>query len=638
VNPEQIQDQSPRTSPAAITRHVTQIPVTHTDPVAFEQASLGMRNLATTVGSLWWPAEVSFAVGCDGHGRVTAAWLVVAADQRDAAAGADTLTGILAAVTPWLGLGRPEAPATTPAHVSGVEQILTAGPATPTTVVSAVSAAWRYAAAQKLPCQFTVTLAGGLRAPHPPASSPIDPVDPGIPEQAPHLTCRLSLHCEDPRGETMAALLCGDTYGPQTLQVTPVRPGHNRGDDLTELSTDLLGHLLATPARIPLFHQGPPTTLTEVLDAIRATPARHLLLQGATGQGKSTFLTHLADHALSVGDTVVAVDVHDGDLAHQVAHAARRHGRDPLFVDFSAPDNDRPRIALTRPPTGVDEDRWARDLYEIIRDALWADMPTEYFGPVGERALTVLLSALVRDPEGPAPLTDLPRLVSTLDRDYRTDLLTRVNDPALTRAVLTEVMPMLTSKDPGNSMIWLTSKIDPLIGSPAIARILDTRENDVDIDAAVAAGRPVLIYAPAGVLGDSGAKVLVSTLLHRLWLSIRSRPVDPSRRPVELVLDEWQTYPLPALGRMLAEGRKFGVHLNLANQSLSAIPAKLLQTALANTGTVATFRTGPVEARILDPLFRSVTAGTLQRLPRHRLAVAAEDADMLFTPPPLEPR
>lgn len=634
MNPEQIHDQRPRTSPDTVNRHVTHIHVTHTDPVAFEQASLGMRNLATTIGSLWWPAEVSFVMGCDGGGDVTAAWQVVAADQRDAAAGAATLSGILSAVTPWLGLGRPQTAAPTPAPASGAEQIMTAGPATPTTVVSAVAAAWRYAAAQKLPCRFTITLAGGLRAPHPPAPS-LDPVDPGIPEQAPHLTCRLSLHCEDPRGETMAALLCGDTYGPQTLQVIPVRPGHNRGDELTELSTDLLGHLLATPARIPSFHDGPPTTLTQVLDAIKSTPARHLLLQGATGQGKSTFLMHLADHALSFGDTVVGVDVHDGELAHQLAHAARRHGRDPLLVDFSADNQGRPQIALTRPPTGVDPDRWTRDLYEIIRDALWADMPAEYFGPVGERALTLLLSALVRDPAGPAPLTDLPRLVSTLDRDYRTDLLTRVDDPALTRAVLTEVMPMLTSKDPGNSMIWLTSKIDPLIGSPTVARILDTRENDIDIDAAVADGRPVVIHAPAGVLGDSGAKVLVSTLLHRLWLSIRSRPGDPSRRPVELILDEWQTYPLPALGRMLAEGRKFGVHLNLANQSLSAIPDKLLQTALANAGTVATFRTGPLEARILDPRFRSLTAGTLQRLPRHRLAVAAEDADMLFTPPPL---
>lgn len=245
--------------------HTVRICVTHVRPVPFEQAGLGMRAVATAVGRLWWPGEVAFVVECTVDGAVSAAWRVTAGSPADALRGAADLRGVLAAVTPWLGLSDPTSTTPDVALSLPVRYVFTGGPAAPTTVVSAASPPWRFAAAQKVPCRFTVAFAGGLRHPH------TDDHGQGLPETAPVLTCRLTLACDSPQGEVLAALITGDTYGAQTLRSAPARPG-SRGSDLTDLSTDLIGHLLATPARTDCFTTHPPVTLTQALDSIRSTP------------------------------------------------------------------------------------------------------------------------------------------------------------------------------------------------------------------------------------------------------------------------------------------------------------------------------------------------------------------------------
>lgn len=87
---------------------------------------------------------------------------------------------------------------------------------------------------------------------------------------------------------------------------------------------------------------------------------------------------------------------------------------------------------------------------------------------------------------------------------------------------------------------------------------------------------------------------------------------------------------------MLAEIRKFGVRMILANQSLSQLPPRVRGVALANVGTLVTFATGGPDAELLDPLFPTITSGVLQRLGRYNAAVTTRGRDLVVaTPPPL---
>lgn len=88
---------------------------------------------------------------------------------------------------------------------------------------------------------------------------------------------------------------------------------------------------------------------------------------------------------------------------------------------------------------------------------------------------------------------------------------------------------------------------------------------------------------------------------------------------------------------MLAEGRKFGFRLRLANQNAAQIPAQLWETALANTGAVVVYRTGPKDATLLDPVFPSVPTLTFTQLPKYWAAIAADGQDQVVqTLPPLD--
>lgn len=606
-------------------RWIVQVPVVSIARTETRDATHGMRKLATIVGKLLWLAEVSLHIATDGAGGIDVRWVVRAADEDEAQSCAADLRSLLDAVVPWMGLGRSATPVTTgplPDDDRFATHHFLPGPAESTSVVHRESPPWRFARADGQPWRLEITL-GGLAVADDPADAP-----------APLARARVTLFGAGPRADLLAGLIAEDTLGGHSLRAEPIRLDHALA--FADFSTDLLGHLLAAPARMPrAFPASTPKGLPDLVATMAAAPSPHLLLLGGTGQGKSTLLVRLAEQWSADSHQLICADVHDGEFAARVHDRAMRHGTDPMVLDLGPhPDGRHAGLSLTTPPAGVEAQRWADDLFGIIRDVLWENMPDDFFGPVGRRAVTLCIKALVRDPQGPQPLTQLPDLLDTGDAGFRDELLTRIGDPALTRAMRTEVMPMLTSKDPGNSAIWLISKLEPLIGAGPVARIIGSDDSVAMVDRAVLSGRSVVPLAPAAHLGDGASRVLVSVLLHRMWLLLRSRPTG---RPTELLLDEWQRFPIPTIGSMLAEGRKFGVSLRLANQNLNQLPGRLVQTVLANCGTVATFRCAPADARELDLLFPRITQFQLLTLPPHHLAVTAGDHDMLVrTPEPLD--
>jgi hypothetical protein len=146
-------------------------------------------------------------------------------------------------------------------------------------------------------------------------------------------------------------------------------------------------------------------------------------------------------------------------------------------------------------------------------------------------------------------------------------------------------------------------------------------------------GRSIIVSIPHSVLTDGGATTLAALLLERLWTGARRR--RDASRPIELFVDEWQKLPSPAIPQMLAEGRKFGIRLRLANQHLAQLTDAQREAVLANTGLIGTFRTSNSDATTLDRRFPTVLMSTMQTLPKHALAYTTGDVDgVVLTPPP----
>lgn len=604
----------------------------------YDNAQRGLVKLLALVGRLALPASLRFTIAA-GDGKDITSWWTVTGAQAQVTQATEALQAAVATYMPWVDLA--EAACTAPRTSPPASHWLRRADGDAPLIVSHPATAWTVLTGWPEPWALSVDLVHlpGVGAPvrrTPRAAEPdLAQSTPAVPgEGARECLCRILVCGGGPRRDLVASLLAEDTVGPVALVADPVRGPEPPADPVPP---ELVAHLLAVPGRLPgCYPEHAPVPVADLFASFAATASPHALILGGTGQGKTTLLAHLGDRASEAGEATAAVDVHDGALTRLLAKRIAERGQRPVLVELTAGGESRGvarQLNLLQPPPGLDTARWADDVFDIVRGVLWGDMPAEFFGPVGERALRACLHLLAGHQDGPRPLTDLPMLLNPADEAYRKDLLEGTPDPALRRVLQYEIMPMVLSKDPGNSLIWLLGKLEPLIGNQAVLACSTSGPDTIGVEDAIASGRPFLLHAPSAALGDSGSRILVAVVLHRLWLATRRRPKP---EPLHLLLDEWHRYPAPTLASALTEGRKWGLRLRLANQNLTQIPAALRDAALANTGTLACFRTGPTDAVLVDGRYPRVTQGQLQRLPAHHVAVSTGDADYVAaSPPPL---
>lgn len=430
-------------------------------------------------------------------------------------------------------------------------------------------------------------------------------------------------------GAVIEALLAADVSADGRLVPVPAREAVPV--PVAELPIQLLGHVLATPARVDgMFPDRSASSADEAFDLMDASPTPHQLFVGASGQGKTTGLGERGRRAIESGEVVVAVDVHDGDFVRRLYQASVAAGRSALYIDWTpSEEGERPTIRMAEPPTGVSKDQHVEDQWTMLRHDVWPDADAEWFGPVSERVTRVGLALAIHDPTRRFTLSCMPRLLDPNEGSYRAAVLQRVGHDELTRAVEREVMPMLTTKDPNNTAAWIIAKFAPFT-TPTLRQILEGRRHRVPIEEALAAGCSIFVHAPAGQLGDDASRILVAVLLNRVWAAVRR---GCHGAPVTLLLDEWQRYASRLTTMMLAEGRKFDVRLVMANQNLAQLPLQLRESVLSNTGAIAAYRLGPSDAAVLDGFYPTLPMRVMLTLPRHTFALTTFEADLVATGP-----
>jgi hypothetical protein len=93
------------------------------------------------------------------------------------------------------------------------------------------------------------------------------------------------------------------------------------------------------------------------------------------------------------------------------------------------------------------------------------------------------------------------------------------------------------------------------------------------------------------------------------------------------VVDEAQRFDTRALGRIAVEGRKFGLGLVLASQSLAGLGERLRGTILTNAASLALLAPGHDDLRSVARLFAPLTAERLADLRRFELVLRTPGAD-----------
>lgn len=118
-----------------------------------------------------------------------------------------------------------------------------------------------------------------------------------------------------------------------------------------------------------------------------------------------------------------------------------------------------------------------------------------------------------------------------------------------------------------NFAMDVTSKINRLTLDVLLRNICCQLHTTVDFAAAMNEGQIVLIKLPRGRLAEFDMRRLGVLIIGRVFGAVLTRgdSPGPERRPFHVSIDEFQNFVTATVGRMMAEARKYGLCLTLAN-------------------------------------------------------------------------
>jgi hypothetical protein len=335
-------------------------------------------------------------------------------------------------------------------------------------------------------------------------------------------------------------------------------------------------------------HQLPVPLLPELL-------TMHGLVAGKTGEGKSTFLEHLAEAAMREGGLVV-IDPH-GDLAeHILLQVPPARADDVVFIDLSDPN-----AAFGLNPIDVtlgrERDKAVADLLKTFSH-IWASS----WGPRMENAFRAALRTLYEAnlnmvacdaQEGPHQQYTLLDVLPVLTREsFCHALLQHIKDPWLHRwwRDYFEPLNLYMQRDIVNPILSKTTQFEGTIARRIVGQSCST----INFGAFIRERKIILVKLAKGVVGNDVAVLLGATLLGLLQTTLEEQGAlaEHERARLTIILDEFQVLAGVDYAA-LAELRKYGATFALATQSLEylqKLDPVLLPTVLANVKHLTIFQ------------------------------------------------
>ncbi len=348
---------------------------------------------------------------------------------------------------------------------------------------------------------------------------------------------------------------------------------------------------------------------------------RHVLVTGTWGAGKSTVLRGQALADLRSGRPFLFLDPH-GTAADELIAFADELGVRPVVID--AGDGATTRLAPLPPFDPFNRagtDRAVRELAEAIASSLPNE---EWAGPRWFAAITALLEVvLVKKAELIDGMTWL---------NDPTQLGCHLADEDISAAARATLMNLIASSSGDSSEVrgWVASKLNPLVGG-SVRQILAPAGNGTDLRAEALGGRPVIVSLAS--LSQAEGNLVGHLVLSQILDAAFSRPVH-ERDLLTCYVDEAHRFPTSGLSRAVTEGRKFGIGLMLALQSLGQVRGGLDDLVLG-AGTHVVLRSTPQSAATLAPVVQASPAELARQPDLHAVVgVQGEAAASVSLPPP----
>lgn len=318
-----------------------------------------------------------------------------------------------------------------------------------------------------------------------------------------------------------------------------------------------------------------------------ATQRTHLLAVGSTGTGKTNFLHHLIVADLLRGHSIALLDPR-GDLTMAAVELAARAGVDPSLVKFfnlrekQSPLGFNPLAGKGEPyyralglidAVAAESESWGVQLAETFRNA--ALLLAEANSSLRQ------LDGLFHNPEVRRVLIERATTDSLREFWQRYDGLSAEKQGVLASPVLNKVSALMS-----------TEGLRRMYGHPE------------PVDLGEHLNRPgsiTLISLAVDELHSAGwmtGSIMLSAMCREVFS--RATVAESKRNPIRLYVDEFENFSMRDFESILAEGRRFGLSLVLAHQTLAQLTPKLRSVILGNVGVKVVFRTGYQDAEVLN--------------------------------------
>ena len=312
---------------------------------------------------------------------------------------------------------------------------------------------------------------------------------------------------------------------------------------------------------------------------------KHCYIVAGSGSGKSELLkvlilSHLKKRQRS--ETVFLLDPH-GDIAGEVARfKEHRAGENLLYV---SPDLD-PAFTCCINPLEMGQGRnnpqqvafMAECLTEVFKEIVGAET---HITANMETLLKAVLSVLLQR-EG-STLLDLQRFMRDEENaelwEYATEHSTAGQRHFFTSAFY--------DKNYTATKNALYTKLQSLLNSETFYR-LTIGKSTVDLQQAMDSKKTVVFNLAKGLIGQQTAPAFGRFIVGMIQGFSFARQTLPKaqRTPVFLYLDEFQNFITPSIETILAESRKYAVHLTLAQQFHGQGTNPALRGAILNNTAV----------------------------------------------------
>lgn len=334
---------------------------------------------------------------------------------------------------------------------------------------------------------------------------------------------------------------------------------------------------------------------------------RHLYVVGATGCGKSTVLLNLIQQDMAAGHGVCVIDPH-GDLFAECLKAVPAHRADQVVMidvgdyDFAAGLN---LLETTGPRVALQRSFIANEMIKIF-DRLY-DMRIAG-GPIFEQYTRAALALLMDSEFSGLTLCEVPTIFE--DKRIRSRLIERCTNESVKRFWLHQAQCAGGETSLDNIAPYITSKFNQFTHNALIRPIIGQSRSTIRFREVMDSRGILLVNLSKGLLGEMDSALLGMLIIGKIFGAALGRTeLPPSERaPFALYVDEFQNFATETMGMLLAESRKYGVQLTLANQSLAQIEnsgqrGSIASSVLANVGTMIAMRLGNLDAERLNPLF-----------------------------------